>query len=310
MSPEPDLLVDRKRLKSLLSRWRLIALTLLFGGIAIAVNTIGKGHFNDAIHGDFIALISIDGEMVDSQWREDTLKEIAENPNVKALVVRFDSPGGTAIAGEELYLQLQQVAKAKPVVGVMRTLCASACYMASLGTDHVIARESTLTGSIGVLLQSMEVSRLADKLGVTPITITSGPMKDVPSLTAPFSAEQRSIVAETVMDVYDHFIDKIVTHRKMKEALVRKLADGRVYTGAQALKLNLIDGIGGQDEALAWLKTTRKIPPNLELHEIKEEKQFESLLDQFTSYANQKILGRAEVQLDGLLSIWHPSLAH
>ena len=112
------------------------------------------------------------------------------------------------------------------------------------------------------------------------------------------------------MDVYDHFIDKIVTHRKMKEALVRKLADGRVYTGAQALKLNLIDGIGGQDEALAWLKTTRKIPPNLELHEIKEEKQFESLLDQFTSYANQKILGRAEVQLDGLLSIWHPSLAH
>jgi protease-4 len=310
MQTESDLLVDRKRLKSRLSLWRLMTLFIIFGGGALAVNAVDDGQFGSKIHGDYIALVSIEGEMFDSPWREDTMKEIAENPRIKALVVRLDSPGGTAIAGEELYLHLQAVAKNKPVVGVMRTVCASACYMASLGTDHVIARESTLTGSIGVLLQSMEVSRLADKLGITPITITSGAMKDVPSLTAPFTDTQRKIVAETVVDVYEHFVQKIVTHRKMDEALVRKLADGRVYTGSQALKLNLIDGLGGQDEALAWLENTHKIPADLELHEIKEEREFESLIEQLGSYANQKIFGRSEVQLDGLLSIWHPSLIH
>jgi protease-4 len=245
--------------------------------------------------------------MTDSQWREDALRDIAEDPRAKALLVRFDSPGGTAVAGEELYLQLQKVAKNKPVVGVMRTLCASACYMASLGTDYVVARESTLTGSIGVLLQSVEVSRLVDKLGITPITITSGAMKDVPSMTEPFTPEQRKIVAETVTDVYNQFVAKIVAHRKMDVAHVRQLADGRVYTGAQALKLNLIDGIGGQDEALAWLEKERKIKAGLEIQEIKEEPKFDSLFEQLGSYANQKIFGNALVRLDGLVSIWHPS---
>jgi len=191
-------------------------------------------------------------------------------------------------------------------VGVMRTLCASACYMASLGTDYVVARESTLTGSIGVLLQSVEVSRLADKLGITPITITSGAMKDAPSLTAPFTAEQRRIASETVMDVYDHFVQKIVAHRKMPEAQVRALADGRVYTGAQALKLNLIDGIGGQEEAVDWLVKKRTIPADLEVSEFKEEPEFESVFDTLGSYANQKIFGKTSVALDGVLSIWHP----
>ena len=308
MQTESDLLVDRKRLKSRLSWWRFIAILTVFGTAAMLLD--GNGHVSSPLDKDFIALVSIDGEMTDSQWREDTLKEIAENPHAKALLIRLDSPGGTAIAGEELYLQLQQVAKVKPVVGVMRTLCASACYMASLGTDHVIARESTLTGSIGVLLESVEVSRLADKLGITPITITSGAMKDVPSLGAPFTDAQRKIVAETVMDVYEHFVDKIVIHRKMEESVVRKLADGRIYTGSQALKLNLIDGIGGQDEALAWLETQKKVPADLELREIKEEPPFASIFEQLGSYANQKIFGRSQSRLDGLVSIWHPSVIH
>lgn len=306
----PDLLIDRTRLKSRLKTWRLVAILAIFGALAVFSGKLdprrGPGH--GPMGKDYIALIGIDGEMDDNPWREDALKDVMDDPHAKALIVRLDSPGGTAIAGEELYLQLQEVAKKKPVVGVMRTLCASACYMASLGADHVIARESTLTGSIGVLLMSVEVSRLADKLGITPITITSGPMKDVPSLTEPLSAEKRAIVAQTVTDVYDHFIQKVVTKRKMSEARARELGDGRVYTGAQAVKVNLIDGIGGQDEALDWLEKYREINAKLEVEEIKEEPQFDSIWDRLSSYANQKIFGRASVKLDGLVSIWHPAL--
>lgn len=306
MSYDPDLLIDRKRLKLKLGQWRFIAVLALVIAFAVVAGRMDP-RTGGTVGGDYIALITIDGEMADSPWLQDTLKDIGDNPRAKALLVRFDSPGGTAIAGEELYLQLQEIAKKKPVAGYMRTLCASACYMASLGTDYVIARESTLTGSIGVLLQSVEVSRLADKLGITPVTITSGAMKDVPSLTAPMSDAQRRIVAETVIDVYDHFVAKIVAHRKMDEAHVRTLADGRVYTGSQAFKLKLIDGIGGQDEALNWLYEKRKISSKLEVREIKEEPPIDSLLDKLGSYANQKIWGRTQSRLDGLVSIWHPS---
>lgn len=307
MQPSTDLLIDRKRLKSRIKRWQLLAIVAVFGSLAMLSANVTPGRKSGPIVGDFIALVTINDAMTDNLWREETLEEIANNPRAKALLVRFDSPGGTAMAGEELYIQLQKVAKRKPVVGVMRTLCASACYMASLGADYVVARESTLTGSIGVLLESVEVSRLADKLGITPVTITSGAMKDAPSLTKPMTEEQRRVITETVHDVYDQFVAKIVARRKLDEARVRTLADGRVYTGAQAVKLNLIDAVGGQDEAIAWLVSKRNVKAGLAVQEIKEEPEFNSLFEQLGSYAQQKILGKTLVKLDGLVSIWHPS---
>jgi protease-4 len=190
----------------------------------------------------------------------------------------------------------------------MRTLCASACYMASLGTDHVIAREGTLTGSIGVLLQSMELSRMADKLGITPITIKSGAMKDVPSIGEPFTEAQRKIVGEVVTDAYDHFVRLIVERRKMDDETVRTIADGRIYTGNQALKLQLIDGLGGTDEALQWLQKERKINPKLEIREIEPERELQTVWEELAQSAGLKIFGQSAVGLDGLVSIWHPSL--
>ncbi|MBX9727168.1 MAG: S49 family peptidase, partial [Rickettsiales bacterium] len=163
-------------------------------------------------------------------------------------------------------------------------------------------------GSIGVLLQSLEVSRLADKLGITSITIKSGAMKDVPGLTEPLTSEQRAILMETIDDAYEHFVRLIVDRRKMDDATVRTIADGRIYTGNQALKLKLIDAIGGTDEALAWLSKERKINPKLEIVEIEPEKELETLLDKLAQSSGIKIFGKSAVGLDGLVSIWHPSL--
>lgn len=307
MQPTSDLLIDRKRLKSKLASWRALALLAVFGGAAIAFSGVGGGN-TPAIGRDYIAQINIYDVMVDDVKRDAMMKEILADDHAKALIVQMDSPGGTTVGGEVIYLQLKEIAQKKPVVGVMRTLCASACYMASLGTDYVVAREGTLTGSIGVLLQSLEVSRLADKLGITSITIKSGAMKDVPGLTEPLTSEQRAILMETIDDAYDHFVRLIVDRRKMDDATVRTIADGRIYTGNQALKLKLIDAIGGTDEALAWLSEERKINPKLEIVEIEPEKELETLLDKLAQSSGIKIFGKSAVGLDGLVSIWHPSL--
>ncbi len=306
MQPIADLMTDRKRLKLKIMRWRALAVSVPLLLAAAYFADYGR-HARSGIGGDYIAQIRIEGVMEDDAERDKMMKEILEDKHAKALLVQFDSPGGTTVGGEVIYLQLKEIAKQKPVVGVMHTLCASACFMASLGTDHVIAREGTLTGSIGVLLQSVEVSRLADKLGITPITITSGPMKDVPSMTAPFTEEQRKIVSQIISDAYDHFVELIVDRRKMDNAQVRALADGRVYTGRQALKLNLIDGIGGTDEALDWLEKNKKISSALDLREVKPHPEFESLFEQMSQATGLKIFSKNSLGLDGLVSIWHPS---
>lgn len=308
MQPHSDLLIDRKRLKTQLSGWRAVALLVIFIASAIFFNGYGQRGKAGLGGGDYIATVSIDGIMFDDARRDEIMKEILDDGHARALIVDLDSPGGTAVGGEVIYLQLKEIAKKKPVVAVMHTLCASACYMASLGANYVISREGTLTGSIGVLLQSVEISRLADKLGITPITIKSGAMKDVPSVGEPFTEEQRRIVGELVSDAYDHFIRLIVDRRRIDDAEVRKLADGRVYTGRQALKLNLIDGIGGIDEARRWLTNTHKISARLETREIKPEARLDSLWDELSQSTGIKIFGRSAVGLDGLLSIWHPSL--
>ena len=307
MQPHSDLLIDRKRLKTQLSNWRAFALFAVFGVAVIYFSGV-MHHGKAGIAGDYIAQINIADVMVDDAKRDAIMEDIRDDKRAKALIVQFDSPGGTTVGGEVIYLQLKEIAKKKPVVGVMHTLCASACYMASLGTDHVIARSGTLTGSIGVLLQSIEISRLADKLGITPITIKSGAMKDVPSLGEPFTDEQRRVVSEVVTDAYNHFVGLIVHRRDMDEATVRKLADGRVYTGRQALELKLIDGLGGTAEAIDWLAKTHKINPKFDIREIEPEPEVASFWDGLEQSTGIKIFSRSAVGLDGLVSIWHPSL--
>ncbi len=307
MQPISDLLIDRKRLKKHLASWRAVALIAVFGSAALLTGHMGP-HGKAALGKDYIAQINIEDVMTDDVKRDQMMKDIRDDARAKALIVQFDSPGGTTVGGEMVYLQLKEIAKKKPVVGVMRTLCASACFMASLGTDYVVAREGTLTGSIGVLLQSVEISGLAEKLGVKPVTIKSGPMKDVPDLAEPMTPDQRAIVTEVVMDAYDHFVRLISENRKMDEEMVRKLADGRVYTGNQAYKLKLIDGIGGTDETLDWLEKTRKINPKLDIREITPEPELDSFWDQLQQRTGIKIFSRSAVGLDGLVSIWHPSL--
>lgn len=302
-----DLLADRKRLKRSISFWRVLAILSVFLLIAgVAQFYTGKPKAG-GVGRSYIAQITVEGIISDDEERNEILDKILDDTNAKALLVKLDSPGGTTVGGEELKLKLAEIAKKKPVVGVMRTLCASACYMASLGTDHVIARESTLTGSIGVLLQSVEVSRLADKLGVTPITITSGKYKDVPSLTAPFTDEERAVVKQVVDDAYEQFVEMIAQRRPLSREQVLQLADGRVYTGRQAVPLKLIDGIGGEKEAINWLAKEKKIDPKLDVRPMDEKSELPPIFAHLSQLTRMKLFNGSAIGLDGLTSIWHPS---
>lgn len=300
----PDQIIDRKRLKAQISRWRFVAILAVFAALFLFVDLDGG---ETGMGPSYIARLTIEDVMYDDKERDELIEEILNDDNAKAVIVRFDTPGGTALAGEEVYLQLRDLAKAKPVVAVMRTVCASAGYMAALGADHMIARENTLTGSIGVMMQSVEISRLADKLGITPITVKTGEFKDAPSFTKPFTEREREVVRESVDSAYKYFTSLIAMRRSMPMAEVLKLADGRVYTGRQAYELKLIDGLGADREARYWLAKNRQIPAGLKVKDIEPEPEFDSILKKLQQLTNMEFFSTLTVPLDGLVSVWHPS---
>lgn len=307
---EGDLLADRKRLKRSLGTWRGLAILAVVGALVVLAQQYAgpiSGSKGAMPGSSYIAELKVENIISDDPERDELIEQIKDDKNAKALIVWFDSPGGTTVGGEELYLQLKDVAKEKPVIGVMRTLCASACYMASLGADHVIARNSSLTGSIGVLLETAEFSELAKKIGIKANTIKSGKYKDVPSLTEPLDDDGRAVLAETVMDAYDQFVKLVAGRRGLSEDRVRELADGRVYTGRQALPLQLIDGIGGMTEAKDWLVTNKKIDKDLKIELIEPKPEYPSLFAHLSQWTGIEIFNRTSIGLDGLISIWQHS---
>ena len=177
------------------------------------------------------------------------MTKLADDDSVKALIVAINSPGGSVAGGEGLHGAIAYVAEKKPVVAVMGGTAASAGYMVAVPAARIFAREGTLTGSIGVLLQTGQVAGLLKTLGIDAEAITSGPLKDQPSFTRPLTPEGRVVLQGLVMDMYDQFVGMVAAGRHMDAARVRQLADGRAYTGRQALQLGLIDAIGGEQDA-------------------------------------------------------------
>ena len=221
--------------------------------------------------------------------------------------MEIDSPGGSVSGGEALHDVIALVAAKKPVVVVMDGIAASAGYMIAVPAARIFAQSSTLTGSIGVLVPTGEVSGLLKTLGVTVDDITSGPLKDQPSFTKPMTPEGREVLQGIVMDMYDQFVEMVAAGRHMDPDKVRQLADGRAYTGRQALKLGLVDAIGGEHEARAWLAETRGVPTTLPVDEVVTgglaARMFAGSLSGLISTAWKSVLSQG-VMLDGAWAVW------
>ena len=243
--------------------WRTLA--VVAGVIIVLVALNGAGLVSGPAH---LARLSVTGIITEDRKLLDAIREAGKDTSVKGLIVAINSPGGTVSGGESLYRAIGGVAAKKPVVAVMGGLAASAGYMIAMPANRVFARESTITGSIGVLMETGEVSGLLDKLGVTAEAITSGPLKDQPSFTKPMTPAGREVLKGLVLDMYDQFVGMVAAGRHMEPDAVRALADGRAYTGRQALKLGLIDAIGDEQDARAWLEKTKGLSADLPVEDI------------------------------------------
>jgi protease-4 len=302
MSLETDLLLDRRRLKRRLFVWRSVAVLAVLAAVLVVLRGqhvgLGRSH---------LARLAVSGIITDDRKLNETVTKLADDDSVKALIVAINSPGGSVAGGEALHDAIAHVAGKKPVVAVMGGTAASAGYMVAVPAARIFAREATLTGSIGVLLETGEVSGLLKSIGVNAEAITSGPMKDQPSFTKPLSPEGREVLQGLVLDMYDQFVGMVASGRHMDPARVRELADGRAYTGRQALKLGLVDAIGGEQDARLWLADQKGIAADLPVEDVSTSslaaRAFSSSLGWMFD-ALWKSLFSQGVILDGTRLVW------
>jgi len=302
MSLDADHVVERRGLKRRLVFWRVLGVAAVAAAIVAAV-----GRFDMAVSRDHIARLEIEGLILDDQDREEALKDVAKNNKAKALLVRIDSPGGTYVGGEALYEALRRVAEKKPVVALMGTTATSAAYLTALASDRIIARASTLTGSIGVILQTADVTGLLDKIGVKPEVVKSAPLKAQPNPLERFSPEARKAAEEVIADFFDMFQARVAERRSLSREKVKALADGRVFSGRQALSRGLVDAIGAEPEARAWLAETHEIAESLPVRDVKI-KDDKELWREYLDSKIEKVLFSERLSLDGVISLWHPNL--
>ncbi len=217
------------------------------------------------------------------------LKKILKNDKVKGVLIRINSPGGTVGTSQEICQAVSQVAAEKPVVTSMGDICASGGYYIACASNKIVANPGTLTGSIGVIFNMMNVKGLADKVGIEPKVIKSGPYKDIASMFRPMTEDERKILQDLIDDSYDQFVTAVSQGRKMKMEVVKKLADGRIYSGRQALKNGLVDKLGSYNDALDELQTMCRAKYNLKkdlpVNDDTPNNIFEAILDSSSSDA-------------------------
>jgi protease-4 len=312
----PDYIVDRRNLRRKLSFWRILAL----GVFVIAVIVVGlrvTGGTPGTRLIPHIARLSIQGLITGDK---DTLKLVDEigNSHASAVLIEIESPGGTTTGAERLYDSLRRLAQKKPVVSVIGTLGASGGYIAAMGADEIFAEGNSLVGSIGVLFQIPNVSKLLDNIGVKVESVKSSPLKAAPSGYEPTSEEAKQALNSLVVDSYDWFKGLVKERRRMSDAELASVSDGRVFTGRQGLNLKLIDKLGGEREAIEWLESEKGIRKGLPVQDWKKGRSLERLglfgaaarvaelfgLDSLAQTLDRVDLAHSLRVLDGPLAIW------
>ncbi len=317
-----DTITAERKHRRDLSFWRIVAiLALMIAFVALLVSNT-KTSTRLAKYSEHIARVRIDGLITGDQKTIAVLGKIAKSSSVKAVIVRINSPGGTTVGSEALYEAIRKVATKKPVVTVMDSVAASGGYIAALAADHVVARGNTITGSIGVIFQWPEVHQLLGKIGVEMKTIKSGPQKAEPNMYEPLKDEVRPVLKAMVTDSFDWFVGLVAERRNLTKQTVYRLADGRVYSGRQALKQSLIDQIGGEDDAVKWLVKEKKIDKALKITTWAAPTTREKVGLSFSIFSDifkligldgvvrdlDTAFGQGQQRLDGLLAVWQPAI--
>ena len=320
MSIDPEAIADRRRLRRKLSFWRIVG----FSGLIAAVAALGYAAADRMGYGAVqqqIARISIDGLITGNQQRmADLMDRVGNSSLVSGVVISINSPGGTTTGSEELYRNIRRLAEKKPVVTFVDGTAASGGYITAIASDYIVARETSLVGSIGVLFQYPDLSGLMNTVGVRVEAIKSAPLKAEPNPFTPTSPEARAAVQTVVNDTYDWFKTLVRERRRLNEGELAAASTGQVFNGRQGVPMKLVDRLGSERDAVAWLETEKGVARNLPVRDWKPRsgRDFSILATVATTVdllgferaaqALRRVDTHVEAaQLDGLLAVWHPS---
>src|ERR1700741_4369968 len=276
MSLDADFLVDRRRMRRKLTFWRVAAVVLIALGIAGAVALSGNRNYGWGVR-PYIARLTISGLIRGDQNRTEQLDRLARSTLARAVIVHVDSPGGTTAGSEQLFNALARLREKKPLVVVVDSLAASGGYITALAGDHIVAQETSLVGSIGVLFRYPNVADLLEKLGVKVESVKSTPLKAAPDGFEPTSPEARAALNSIIQDSYAWFKGIVQNRRHLNDSQLQTASDGRVFTGHQAIDLKLIDELGDERTALAWLGKEKKIDTSLPVRDYNLHSRFSDL---------------------------------
>src|SRR6202048_3497923 len=323
MSLDSDVIVDRRRLRRKLTFWRVVAALVAIAAI-VTVGTVatpgGRSQFTTS---GSIARVNIEGLIRSDPNRVEALERL-EKSQAAAVVVHINSPGGPPAGSEQLYDALTRLKAKKPLVVVVEGLAASGGYITAIAADHIVAQQTSLVGSIGVLFQFPNFTELLKTVGVKVEEIKSSPLKAAPNGFEPTSPEARDALDSLVKDSYAWFKGLVKDRRGLDDAQLEKVADGRVFTGHQAVDLKLVDQIGDEKTAVAWLVAEKGVKADLPVREYKLSPRFGDLtflrtaasitLDAlgFGAIARRgQQAGAAQavdrLGLDGMLALWQPA---
>jgi protease-4 len=271
--------------------------------------------------GAYIARIQVQGLIRGNQGRVEALARLGKS-RARAVIVHIDSPGGTTAGSEQLYGALRELQSKKPMVVVVDGLAASGAYIAALSAEHIVAQETSLVGSIGVLFQYPNFTDVLKTIGIKVEEVKSSPLKAAPNGFEPTSPEARAAIEAVVLDSYAWFKGLVKDRRKMDDQLLAQVSDGRVFTGRQAVGLKLVDGLGNEKAALDWLEKEKKVPASTPVRDYSLQPRFSELSFlhvaawTFEAVGLNVIAHRIEewgavqaverLNLDGLLALWHP----
>jgi protease IV len=320
MAEETEIVLDRRQLRRSVTLWRVLGI----GGLALAFGAFAFGGDKLTSLGQpqQIARVAIEGTILESRDQLRMFEKIADSDRVAALLVYVNSPGGTTTGGEAIHEAIRQIAKKKPVVAQFGTVAASAGYIVGMGADHIVARGNTITGSIGVIAQWPEVASLLDKLGVKVNEVKSGNLKATPSPFLPLDEGGRTVTQNMVNEGFKWFLAMVEARRGVKTGEIAGLEQGRIFSGREALAVKLVDEIGGEAEAVAWLESARGVPKKLKVVDWKPSHDDGWGVPNASAGLTGRGLGETAADLvralgrdtrldtltlDGLVSVWHQS---
>jgi protease-4 len=318
MSAESDYLVDRRRMRRKVTFWRAAAFTV--AALAVIGAGVAWGSRRGALTAtSHIARVEISGLITGDRKTLDLLKSLERSTTARGVIVSINSPGGTVTGSEALFDGLRELSAKKPTVAVVKGMAASGAYIAAMGTEHIVAQSQSLVGSIGVLFQYPNVVKLLDNVGVKMETVKSSPLKAAPNTFEPPTPQSEAAVQALVTDSFAWFKGLVGERRGIGGQQLATVSDGRVFTGHQGVDLKLVDEVGNEKQAIAWLEKAKGVPADLRVRDWKPRNESPFGLWSVASGAARlagledlaaalSALSRSADQpmLDGLLAVWHP----